>query len=76
MSEQTKLPTSPDWPQYPKKWKWFAIDGDGMGVLYTHKPERIINGFGQGLLSANFLEIGRVFDSSNWKNSLQKRPTE
>jgi len=74
MSDTEKLPTSPDWNLYPDIWIYFAIDGDGNGVLYTHKPERMNAGFCQP--KGNYFEIGKHFDATNWKSSLQKRPVQ
>lgn len=63
--------------QYHKKWKWFAVNEDGAGYLYTHKPIRSIK---EGFWSKS-TTIGHESEyvddfpklAKEWRFSLQKR---
>lgn len=63
---------TPDWANAPKWAQWFAIDGDGEGYWYKEKP--IKNKF-QWCHGGN-AEFIDNFNTSNWEESLQQRPTQ
>jgi hypothetical protein len=70
--EQEILQQTPDWATAPEWAKWFAIDSDGEGYRHEEKPIRNDSQWHFGKKS----EFIGNFDPTNWKNSLQQRPTQ
>jgi len=75
-NEKEKLPTSPDWATAPGWAQLFAIDEDGTGFWYEFCPGlRNRAWWPRSESHGRVLIIAyKVFCSSNWENSLQKRP--
>jgi hypothetical protein len=73
MSNETKLPTTPDWATAPNWAQWFAIDQNGKGYFY----ENHVSIKSWGIFEPSFacqIFLAGIFDATNWQNSLQKRP--
>ncbi|CAN8139254.1 DUF1508 domain-containing protein [uncultured Thiomicrorhabdus sp.] len=68
------MSNKPSWKDAPEDAKWLAQDECGAWYFYQKAPEELGNGFS----SLHVIEEGSEQDepNSNWKETLEKRPTE
>lgn len=74
-ANNNQLPDGIQWPE-DAKWKWFAVNGNGIGWFFTHKPV-FVQVLGTWKMDSSCISIyAGNFPSlaADWKNSLTKRP--
>ena len=56
-----------------EKWRFAAIDKNGLLKAFTYEPKLSVSMTGFILLIGNTIDIGENYDESNWQNSLIER---